>query len=258
MRTHLLFSAPLALALAAACGGNSSKNVPEPVDPLNGTSWVLHELPARTLVGQGTVTVRFDQGKASGSDGCNRFIAPYAITESTIKFTMGPGTMMACPAPLMEQASAFHNALGRTGSYRVESDMLELLDANGKPTAKFRKQSSALAGTSWKVTGINNQRGGLESIATGSEPTLAFGTDGTVTGNASCNHFSGGFQQMGERIKFGALATTRRACTDEALNRQEANFLAAMSQVTTSRIEGSGLVLRDDKGAMQVTATAAE
>jgi heat shock protein HslJ len=49
------------------------------------------------------------------------------------------GTRMACPAPIMEEATTFISILGHAGGYRRDGDRLTLLDGSGRPLAAFRK-----------------------------------------------------------------------------------------------------------------------
>lgn len=51
---------------------------------------------------------------------------------------------------------------------------------------------------------------------------------GRASGSTGCNGFGGEVTVEGERIAFGALAMTRRACVDEALNDRERRFAAAL------------------------------
>ena len=84
--------------------------------------------------------MQFDKGRLSGSDGCNRYSTGYSASESRLK--IGPniaGTRMACPQPIMEEATTFIGILGRTTGYRVDGDRMTLLDSSGLPMAAFRK-----------------------------------------------------------------------------------------------------------------------
>jgi heat shock protein HslJ len=77
-----------------------------------------------------TPALRFDAGRVTGSDGCNRLMGPYAADGAAL--TLGPlaGTRMAC-AQGMAEAEAFRAALGRTATHRIVGDVLELQDAQG-------------------------------------------------------------------------------------------------------------------------------
>lgn len=58
--------------------------------------------------------------------------------------------------------------------------------------------------------------------------TLRLGEGGQASGNSGCNGFSGAYQFLSEqRIAFGALASTRRAC-DPAIMEQESRYLSIL------------------------------
>lgn len=82
--------------------------------------------------------------------------------------------------------------------------------------------------------------------------TLKLTAEGNVSGHSGCNRY-GGQADVAEvqqgKISFGALFSTRMACMDEARNRQEAAFLAALDEVATWRTENGLLYLMDAQGA---------
>ncbi len=253
------------LLLLAACSPKPTESVSGPPTPaitpsaaLDGTGWILAELPELPLTGQHDLTLRFEQGRATGSDGCNRFMGQYAATAATIKISAGAGTQMACPPEIMSQAMTYRNALSGAIGYRIDGNTLSLLDASGNVTARFRSQPKSLAGTTWRVTAINNQKGAVVSVVEGSDVNMTFSADGNVTGNASCNRYNGPVEQSGDRITFGALLSTKRACADEALNRQEQSFFAALATAATARFEGTRLELRTADNALAVSAVRAD
>lgn len=80
-----------------------------------------------------------------------------------------------------------------------------------------------------------------------SPANFLFGENGQASGSASCNSFTGSYEISGDSLKFGLLATTRRACI-EALDEQEQRFLATVPNVAQWAIEYGLLVLSDEKG----------
>lgn len=226
--------------------------------PLDGSAWVLAALPGHTVDARTPATLSFEQGRASGSDGCNRFSAPYTATATSITVSeRGIGTQMVCASDVMQRAQAFMAALGGVKSWRVADGKLQLLDASGTVVATLAPQSTALAGTSWNVDGINNGRDAVVSLAAGTRVTLQFGADGRVSGSAGCNSYTATYEADGRRIRIGPAAATRRMCAGAGMMEQEHAFLRALEAATTVRIEGNRMELRDDKGALQVGATRA-
>jgi len=247
---------PIAIALLAAC---TAMPPAAEAPSLDGTSWVLADLPGAPLAADAPATVRFDDGRAAGSDGCNRFTVGYTTQGSAIDFPQrAASTQMACPPPIMKQADAFMAALTGARSYRIAEGRLQLLAADGSVRATLAAQSQTLAGTSWRVTAINNGRGGVASLVTGSNVTVAFAADGRAAGSAGCNQYTAGYQADASRLRFTAPASTRRMCAGEDLMQQEQNFLTALESVATMRIEGNRLEMRDAKGALMIAAARAD
>jgi heat shock protein HslJ len=110
----------------------------------------------------------------------------------------------------------------------------------GASAAASAGGAATLDGTTWNLTTI-----GGTAIAAPAVPTLEFGTGGMVSGLAGCNRFTG-TATIGEgTIAFGPLATTRMACTDEATNQLETQYLAALEAAGTWTMEGDSLTIGD-------------
>jgi len=242
------------LLLTALSGCSSVRQNAEPPS-LDGTAWVLTDLPGRTLLAGHPATLQFQAGKAMGTDGCNRYTAPYASQGGTLGVSPGAMTQMACPEDRMQQAEAFMAALTGAKRYRVGGGTLELLGADGAVLATLATQVRDLAGTSWTATGINNGKGGVVSVASGSTVSLAFGTDGRASGAAGCNNFTVGYTAEGSNLRFGPAAVTRKMCAEAGVMEQEAAFLKALETVTTARVEADRLELRTADGALAATFT---
>lgn len=86
--------------------------------------------------------------------------------------------------------------------------------------------NGGLVNTSWTVESI----GGV--AVDDSPPTMLFAPEG-VSGNATCNTYSGTFRTEGDQIEVGELATTRMACATPELQAQETIFLGAFGDATT-------------------------
>lgn len=241
----------LASVLSAAC--TSMTSAPDLPD-LDGTAWVLSSLQGRSLVEGATATLRFEGGRASGTDGCNRYATSYTADGSKLTFgTAGAATMMACAPEVMEQARDFTSSLGKTSSHRIEGGQLQLLGPDGAVVASFAPQSLALAGTSWRVTSYNNGRQAVVSVLAGTGLSMAFAADGRVSGSAGCNNFMGTFTVSGSSLKLGPPATTRKMCAQPGVMEQERQFLKALESVATIRQEGERAELRTADGALAVS-----
>jgi len=248
MRTIKTLLAGVLLAVSTpGCAAVPSPDAP----PLEGTAWVLTELPGRTLHGDPPATLRFEDGKAGGHDGCNRYTVRFATRGPAIDMSMpGASTQMACPPEVMQQAQAYMAALNGAKSYRVVDGRLQILGGDGQPLATFAPQSTELAGTSWRATGINNGKGAVASLVKDSTVTLAFGADGRASGSAGCNNFTSAYEYGAPQLTFKAAAATRKMCADEGVMEQEQAFLKALESVAIARMEGNRLELRRADGAL--------
>ena len=254
IRFRLAGLAGLALAaLASAC--SAAQPMVEAL-PLNGTAWVLDSLGGEAPLPGHAATLRFEGSRATGTDGCNRYMAGWQATESRLAFTSGPAaTMMACEPAVMQRADAFRAALTAANGYRREADRLLLLGEDGRELATFVAQPSTLAGTAWRVTGYNNGKQAVVSVLADTALTIAFDADGRASGSAGCNNFTGSYIQDGDKVTFGPAASTRRMCArPEGIMEQEARFLKALETVSTARLEGDSLELRTATGALAVRA----
>lgn len=249
------FAWVIGLGLLGAIGlaGCASTKTATESASLDGSAWVLASLPGRSLVSDATPTARFEAGRVTGSDGCNRYFMPFTAQGSMIEVgPMGPSTQMACAESTMAQAEAFITALLTARSFRHGDGTLELLDAKGAALATLAAQASSIAGTSWNVTMINNGRQAVVGIVSDSTVTMVFDTEGRVSGSAGCNRYTAAYHAEGDTLRFSSVAATRLACPDQALTEQEQAFLRALESVATLGFEGDRLVLRDKDGAMAI------
>ena len=95
--------------------------------------------------------------------------------------------------------------------------------------------SSDLKGTSWTVSTIAGQ----PTVPT-AQPTIVFGSDGSISGSTGCNTYSWTFTASCGKLTVSTLATTRKACTDEAVSAQESAFTAALGSATTFAVGSDG------------------
>lgn len=104
-------------------------------------------------------------------------------------------------------------------------------------------------GSTWLVEDIRG-RGAPDNVQT----TLSVSADGAAAGSTGCNRFRGQAVVDGATLRFGPLATTRRACAP-AVADQEKKFLRALERVRFARFDGSRLLLLSKSGAILLTLT---
>lgn len=240
------------LALIAGCA-----TVEPTTDPpsLDGTAWIAAEVAGETAVADAP-TLRFDGGRASGSDGCNRYLARWTAEGAALRFEApGAGTLMACAPEAMARAAAWRKVLAATASHVRDGGRLELRDSAGQRLALLRVQPTSLAGTRWRVLAVNNGRAAVASVPAGVEVTLAFDATGDrASGSAGCNRFSASATLDGTGLRFGPPSASKRLCGEPAgLMALESEFLAALATVATARREGDQLELRTAAGALALS-----
>lgn len=223
-------------------------------DDLAGTSWMLTVLGGQPALKDTTITLNIEDGRASGSDGCNRYTAAYKADGANIKIHQPASTMMSCPEPIMVQAARYTKALEQPATYEVEDERLTLLDAGGLRLATFAAQSGDLSGTSWEVIAYNNGKQAVVSVASGTTLTAIFGAGGKLTGDAGCNNYTASYKTDGKKLVIGPARTTRKMCAEPPnIMEQEAQYLEALTTAATYRIDGSKLELRTAGGARAAT-----
>ena len=240
----------LAMAVELVLGGCASS--PSTVAD---TEWSLVDLNGQSVGSHPQVTLNFEDSTINGRDGCNSYSTTYTVTDG--KFSVNKNisaTMMACPEPIMQQAAAYITALTQAAAYTIDGRQLTLLDASGKVLATFTRQSGELGGTSWIVTGYNNGRQAVVSVAIGSKLTADFSIDGKLSGSAGCNNYIATYEVSGKNLKIGTAASTRKSCSDpDGVMEQEMQFLKALATAATYHLEGNQLKLRTADGALSVT-----
>jgi heat shock protein HslJ len=257
-RTFVALAALTAVALAACTTGATP--AARSGLPLEGTSWQLSsyvgpegtEVPVPDGV---AATARFEGGTVSGTGGCNSYTAAYTLDGEELTIDPVASTMMACEGPAGTLENLYFAALGLVGSYAIDDVTLRLNDTDGKTILTFEQATeTALTGTKWIATGVNNGSEAVVSVLAGAELTAVFAEDGTVAGSGGCNAYNGPYATDGSSIDIGPLASTKKLCGEPAgVDDQEAQFLAALDNATTYAITGDTLELRDDSGALQVS-----
>lgn len=258
-KTISLILLVMTLFLLAACQPAAE---PETAVDLAGTSWVLSSLSGNPPLADTTVTLEFGtNGSVAGSDGCNRFTTGYTQNSAKLTITQpGASTMMACPDPVMNQASAYMTALAAVTAFTATDSELALKAADGKELAAFTVVSQELGGMSWIVTSYNNGREAVVSVIDGTELTLTFGNDGQVSGKAGCNNYFASYEADAESgtITIGQIGSSMMACEEpEGVMAQEQEFLAALATAATYRLQGNTLEMRTAGSQLAVLANTA-
>ncbi len=128
--------------------------------------------------------------------------------------------------------------------FSVSSSLIE------QPSISAQTESSTgnqLADTSWRLTSFVTGRAqtpAIESVAT----TLAFGSGGRASGSGGCNTYGADYRVNGNRLSFGSIVSTMRACVDPGANRQEQRYYRALESASRFNISGNRLTIFHDGG----------
>lgn len=88
-----------------------------------------------------TITAAFgNDGKLTGSDGCNTYNASYTATATTVTVALGSTTGMACPEDVAAQARAYMTVLQQAQTYQVAGGKLTIFAASGQKLLEYVAQ----------------------------------------------------------------------------------------------------------------------
>jgi len=120
----------------------------------------------------------------------------------------------------------------------------------GETCAREALAQASLTNTYWRPVEIDGEPVLLQGAQR--EPHFVLSQQGNrVHGSTGCNRIMGGFEQDAESLRFTNLATTRMACPP-AITQLEARFLEVLNAVTSQRIVGESLELRDASGQLRM------
>jgi heat shock protein HslJ len=135
----------IAILLLSSCASGQANEVMETDSASNliNTRWELvsyGETGSETpVLENAVVTLDFvDATQAGGDSGCNTFSTQYEIMDGSIEFTQIIRTEMACMEEgVMDQESAFLNALQNTSEYEWTGDKLTIKYNDGQSVLNF-------------------------------------------------------------------------------------------------------------------------
>lgn len=111
----------------------------DPQDLLTGPEWQVEDILGGGIIDRSHVTIAFEDGRAAGSAGCNRWFAEAKLTGEGLSFGAAGATMMACADALMAQERRFLDALERVTGFDIDETGALLLQAGGETVIKARR-----------------------------------------------------------------------------------------------------------------------
>jgi heat shock protein HslJ len=255
-----------ALLLVGVMGGTTLANDgpgAEPlIDPnpnatsptLEGTEWRLvkaqlsgayADVPEEVVA-----TLLMVDGQASGSGGCNQFSTTYVLDGLSLSFSdQIISTLMLCEGPGGDIETFYLADLPAVTSWEIADTTLTLSGETG-PILAFVPQakSGPVIDGDWVVVEYNDGKGSIVAVEDGLvQVSIAAGQ---LTGSAGCNGFFGPIVQDASTITVGPVGSTEMYC--EGLMDREAAVMASLQASTQVQVDGTGLVLLDDAGTVQI------
>ncbi len=220
---------------------------------LDGTAWVLTHIGITPVLFGSQPTLRFDSGQVLGFGSCNGFGGEYQQSGNKVSFTGIMSTLMACdPIEITQQETAYFSALASAAEYKVEAGILKIFNPESSLLLTFSPQDESLEGKTWQMTSYFDGESGILSALEGTTVIARF-EDGSVSGSAGCNHYGAPYKAKAGEVSIESAAVTEMYCeTPAGVIDQETRFLAALTQASRYRVEGSRLGLYNDTGNLVV------
>jgi heat shock protein HslJ len=207
---------------------------------LEGTQWQMTSLNSQQAIGDVWLSFAND-GTLGGFAGCNRFTGGYDARGDALTVGALVSTEVAClDEAITAQEDAFLAALASAFAYSKQGEELIISTPQG---GIILLEIKNLAGTQWTLVAL-----GEAPALDDSTLTLSFSADGRVSGDSGCNRFMGSYEADGPRLTLSQLASTRRACLNDALNQQEQAYLQALQSIVRYQANYGQLVLTTEDG----------
>jgi heat shock protein HslJ len=124
----------------------------------------------------------------------------------------------------------------RPFTVKIEFDGRTLDGCGGEP-------ASLLRGGAWIVESIDGA-----PVLPDARPTVFFGDDGSVSGHASCNGYSGTYTLTGEGLAVTGLLSTMKACPPPFMGQEDALLAILRDVMRFERPPDGALVLHTSGG----------
>jgi heat shock protein HslJ len=227
-------------------------NMPATAVTLDSQKWMLVKIGSNAVKGAEPF-IEFAENKFNGNAGCNLIYGSFEMRGSEIAFSDVVTTKMSCPAEgLAKLEMGILSSLEQTTRYEQQGKTLKLF-ANDRLLLTFEgKDKNSSGGQTMNVTKLDEAKWSLSKIENISvpnmehKPFLEFASSGGFSGHTGCNTIAGKYRMTGDKISFGDMRMTDRACEgDEASI--ENHFTDALSKTTRFKIESGSLKLYADE-----------
>lgn len=135
----LLFLAGLALVMLQG-QEMARQNLPGGGASITGIQWRPVTIRSEPVAEDSNMFVLFAvDGSISGNGGCNKFFGSLQTTDGGISVGELGATRMACPQQIMDQETAFMQALQDVASFKLGDNTLRLLSEDGGELAELAR-----------------------------------------------------------------------------------------------------------------------
>ncbi|TCN38747.1 META domain-containing protein [Kribbella orskensis] len=237
------------LLTLAGCGDESSAGG----GSLKGRSYLSTAATAdgkpMELVANTRIRMQFtDDGRLIADAGCNSMGGKVSTDGGKMSVQDLAITDMGCDAPRHAQDDWLAKLLQDEPAWKLEADKLSVSNGGTELVLQDRETAEPdkpLDGTKWSLETVI--AGETASHSVGSERSYLTISGERVTGSTGCNDLQGIVARTGNKLTFGELSVTLKACTGDAAALEKAVLAALKGEVSYS-IEANRLKLRTPDG----------
>jgi heat shock protein HslJ len=260
--TLVLVCLSLVLVVAVACVPPPTPvpTAPAPSNTITNIVWQWTSVSNQTTKETTTVakpqnyTITFrDDGTVTGQADCNTFSGNYTQNGGFF-ITVTPDVMAACGGDSLDQQylvlleDIVAGGPDGAGGLALETAGGEqrMAFVNGGPAASTAPApSNSITNIVWQWTSVTTKpTGETTTVADPQNYTVTFRDDGTLSGKADCNNFTGTYSQAGGfTITLGA--STMAACAEGSLDQQ---YLELLGAVVAGGPDGQGNLALENAG----------
>ncbi len=221
-------------------------------DGIKNIQWTLTYAGGREVTAALAYIEIDDNGKLTGSTGCNRMFGTANVNAQRIEFAGIGSTKMMCKLPDGTVGEpVFLNALERASRFSKSGNTLHIYDKQGRSILRFTRQVKlppveepinrpTLENRKWVLESIK----GRQTFVPIEGAFINFdAVKRSVGGNSSCNVFGGRYTVNGSRIKVTNTISTMRACIEDNKMAVEREFLDGLRRSNRYEIADGRLKL---------------
>ncbi|MEQ8557580.1 MAG: META domain-containing protein [Henriciella sp.] len=135
-----------------------------------------------------------------------------------------------------------------SSQFETRTGLINLGAVRLHPEPSVIVDMAELAGKDWLVARLDG-----EPLMQTTRATIRFNEEGRISGNASCNAYTGSFKLNAGQLTIAPLALTRKACVPQLMEQEQA-FISVLQSVTQVRIDETGLLVLQNSEGGRITA----